>query len=147
MVTNRAIYWTRIRARPGTLRDFIGDLSEVETLTAKPKIIIIQACRGSITLLLICLSVCLSNSAIAVKFQFKLIRWNFTEVATELNKTYEGNFTFLVYYSYKSTLWSNFIILLWKNSSNPYLQLSGVLDVLLHLELYLMKMTSHLLTL
>ena len=35
--------------------DFIGDLSEVETLTAKPKIIIIQACRGSTTaLLLIC---------------------------------------------------------------------------------------------
>ena len=67
--------------------DFIGDLSEVETLTAKPKIIIIQACRGSITLLLICLSVWLSNSAIAVKFQFKLIRLNFTEAATELNKT------------------------------------------------------------
>ena len=27
--------------------EFIGDLSEVETLTAKPKIILIQACRGS----------------------------------------------------------------------------------------------------
>ena len=27
--------------------EFIGDLSEVETLTAKPKILIVQACRGS----------------------------------------------------------------------------------------------------
>ena len=27
--------------------EFIGDLSEVETLMAKPKVIIIQACRGS----------------------------------------------------------------------------------------------------
>ena len=55
--------------------DFIGDLSEVESLTAKPKIIIIQAFRGSMTALLLDLpyglsvSVWLSNSAIAVKFQ------------------------------------------------------------------------------
>ena len=27
--------------------DFVGDLCEVETLTSKPKIILIQACRGS----------------------------------------------------------------------------------------------------
>ena len=27
--------------------EFVGDLSEVETLTSKPKIILIQACRGS----------------------------------------------------------------------------------------------------
>ena len=27
--------------------DFVGDLSEVETLTGKPKVIIMQACRGS----------------------------------------------------------------------------------------------------
>ena len=60
--------------------DLIGDLSEVETLTAKPKIIIIQACHGSMTRLLLYLpyslpvSVWLSNSAIAVKFQFKLMK-------------------------------------------------------------------------
>ena len=27
--------------------EFVGDLSEVETLTGKPKVIIMQACRGS----------------------------------------------------------------------------------------------------
>ena len=27
--------------------EFVGDLNEVETLTCKPKIILIQACRGS----------------------------------------------------------------------------------------------------
>ena len=38
--------------------DFIGDLSEVETLTAKPNLIIIQACRGSTASLLLISLIC-----------------------------------------------------------------------------------------
>ena len=42
--------------------EFIGDLSEVETLTAKPKVIIIQACRGSKILQLISIKAIKCNS-------------------------------------------------------------------------------------
>ena len=37
----------RNKSKAWDTEDFIGDLSVVETLTAKPKVIIIQACRGS----------------------------------------------------------------------------------------------------
>ena len=34
--------------------EFVGDLNTVETLTCKPKIILIQACRGSNNFFLLC---------------------------------------------------------------------------------------------
>ena len=34
------------RSKAWDTEDFVGDLSEVETLLGKPKILIIQACRG-----------------------------------------------------------------------------------------------------
>ena len=36
----------RSKSKAWDTEDFIGDLSEVETLLGKPKILIIQACRG-----------------------------------------------------------------------------------------------------
>ena len=40
----------RSKSKAWDTEEFVGDLSEVEALTSKPKIMIIQACRGSMCL-------------------------------------------------------------------------------------------------